>query len=359
MGKKYVVESDFDDLHGNADEPADLDVDLSDSENPIIKAALSGEDDDWTPPEDDDKDEDEDEATDDDEGEDEDDVDGDEDEDEDSEQDSDEDGDEDEDEDESEDDEEEDDDEKYSKKVRARIEREREARRRDNESSNRRIAKLEKKGELRDARDDFKATKQESESKLRKLRKQKIEALDEGDATETVVDIDDQILDIKADLKAKELELKQRETDLESDDDVDTSSGTPEVGRKFLAKYPQFHTNKRFRDVLLLTDKAVAARNFDKNTQEYYDEIEDILRPQFPKIVKKKSVRVTNKRKKPKRKRSAVGSTTRAGTRRTGSKRRRGSVVRLTKGDQQQMKIFGMDPTNPTDVKAWADSKGS
>jgi hypothetical protein len=34
-------------------------------------------------------------------------------------------------------------------------------------------------------------------------------------------------------------------------------------------------------------------------------------------------------------------------------------VIRLTKKDQEQMEIFGMDPTNPADIKGWAASKGS
>ena len=120
MGKKYVVESDFDDLHGNADDAPDLELDLSDSENPIILAALSGEDDNWQPPKDDDEVDDKDEASKD-EG-DEDDLD----DLEDTDSDEDEEDEDDEDDDSAEEDDEEDDDEKYSKSVQKRIDRERE-----------------------------------------------------------------------------------------------------------------------------------------------------------------------------------------------------------------------------------------
>ena len=357
MGKKqYVIESQFEDLHGNADEAPDLEVDLSDSDNPIIKAALSN-DENWTPPKDDQNDE-KDEATDEDGGDEDEDLD---DEDDDSLEDSEDDEvEDDEDDDQAEDDaddEEEDDTSSYSKRVQKRIEREREARRRDKEVADRRIRSLEKKVELRDARDEYLKTKTEAESKLKALRKQKIEALDEGE-TEKAVDIDDEILDIKADLKSKEIELKQAERDIESTDEPESDSGTPAEGRKFLEKYPQFHSNKQFRDVLLLADKAVAARGFDKNTTRYYAEIEKILQPQFPEIVKRPTKIVTKPSKK---RRSAVGSTTKAGTRRTSASktRSRRGVVRLTKTDQQQMVIFGMDPTNPVDAKAWAENKGS
>lgn len=359
--KKYVIESQFDDLHGNADEAPDLELDLSDSDNPIIQAALSNEDD-WTPPKKDDEEDDEkDEANDEDGDDEDDDID---DEDDDSLEDSDDDEVEDEDDDDQADDEgeDEDDDEEdtksYSKKVQKRIEREREARRRDKEAADRRIRSLEKKVELRDARDEYLKTKEEADKKLAALRKKKIEALEEGDQTEAVVDIDDEILDIKADLKSKEIELKQAERDIESTDEPESESGTPAEGRKFLEKYPQFHTNKQFRDVLLLADKAVAARGFDKNTKAYYAEIEKILQPQFPKIVKRPTKIVTKPGKK--KRRSAVGSTTKAGTRRTSANktRSRRGVIRLTKTDQQQMAIFGFDPTNPADAKAWAEGKG-
>lgn len=358
MGKKqYVIESQFEDLHGNADDEApDLELDLSDSNNPIIQAALSNED--WKPPAEDDEVVEDDEASDDEADDEDDDID---DEDDDSIEDSDDDEVEDEDDDDQaeDDDEDDDEDEKYSKKVQKRIEREREARRRDNEAADRRIRNLEKKAELRDKRDSFGKEKGDAERKLADLRKKKIAALEEGDQTEALVDIDEQILDIKADMKAKEIELRQIERDLESDDvdEPNANSGTPAEGKKFLEKYPQFHTNKQFRDVLLLADKAVAARGFDKNTKAYYAEIEKILQPQFPKIVKRPTKIVTKPSKK---RRSAVGSTTKAGTRRSASAttRTRRGVIRLTKTDQQQMAIFGMDPKNPADAKAWAEGKG-
>lgn len=362
MGKRrYKVESDFDDLHGNPADAIDLDVDLNDTDNPIIQAALNGDEDDYQPPKDEDKDDekndekflddDEDDdldelADDDDDGDDS----GDEDEDED---------DEDDDSDEDEEDDDEDDDEKYSKKVQKRIDRERDARRADNDKSNRRIAILERKISLGDARSKFREEKADAEVKLIALRKKKKEALDEED-TSAVVDIDEEILDIKADQKAKEIELKRQETDLENDvDEGGTGDNTPAAGRKWLEKYPQFHSNQRFRNTVLGADQMVSARGFDKNTDEYYEEMEKILAPQFPKIIKiaKKTTKKQQTRQTArKRKRSAVGSTTKAGTRKGNSKR---GVIRLTKQDQEQMEIFGMDPKNPQDIKAWADSKGS
>lgn len=354
MGKKqYVVESDFDDLHGDPDDTPDLEVDLTDSDNPII-AAAANEDDDWQPPKKDDDDDGDDKDDDDKEGEDDDDDDADDDSDlEELDDDDDEDEDSEDDEDDDDDDEDEDEDDKYSKSVRKRINREIALRQQDKEDSDRRFAKMEKKLELRDAQDEFRKVKQEADTKLRTLKRKKTTAIDEGTTTE-VVDIDEEILDIKADMKAKEIQLKQTEDSIDDDTDDSTSSSTPAVGRKFLEKYPEFHTNAQFRNVLLLTDKSVAARGFDKNTEEYYAEIEKIMRPQFPKIIR--GAKITKKRRK---KRSAVGSTQKAGTRRSSTKNslRRGRI-RLTKADQEQMEIFGMDPKNPADAKAWAQGKG-
>lgn len=358
MGKAYTVESDFDDLHGNPDEGIDLDIDLSDSDNPIIKAALNDNEDYQPPEEDSDKDDDQDDKTFDDDDEDDDTLDEMDDDDGDADKDDDEDEDEDSDSDEDDDEDEEDDDDKsYSKNVQKRIDRERDARRADRVASDKRVAKLEKRLELSDAKETFRDEQADADKKLQSLRKKKTAALDDDD-TEAVVDIDDKILDIKADRKAKQMELERLKEDIKNEPE-DTDTGTPAAGVEWLKKYPQFHTNAQFKRTVLQADKMVSGRNFDRETEEYYKEIEKILAPQFPEIVK--IAKKTTKRKKTqqtarKKKRSAVGSTTKAGTRR--SKSRRG-MIRLTKVDQQQMEVFGMDPKNPADIKAWADSKGS
>jgi len=349
MGKQedYVVESDFDDLHGDPAEAPDLELNLSDEDNPIIQAALNGDDTEWEPPakddegpsEDEDDDELEDATSDTDDDDDESELDDDS---------SADDG-------EEEDEEDESDDEKYSKSVQKRIDRERELRRRDKEDADRRIAKLENREKLRDAESEFSKAEQEASSKLKKLKQRKVDALEEGE-TAKVVDIDDEILDIKADLKAQQIELKRTKAEIESNNDSTTGSdNTPAAGKKFLEKYPEFHTNKQFREVLLLTDRSVAARGLDKNTEEYYAEIERILKPQFPKIVK--TVKVAKKRKR--KVRSAVGGTTQAGTRRSNRKPSRRGRIRLTKEDQANMEIFGLDPTNKVDALAWAKGKGA
>lgn len=353
MGNKYVVESQFEDLHGNpADEP-DLELDVSDSENPIIAAALSGADDSWEPPEDDDKekpkkkvDDDEDDEDDDleDDLEDEDDSDEEDDDDEDEPED-----------DEPEDDEDDDDeDEKYSKKVQKRIDRERELRRVAEQKADARIRKMERRMKLRDAKDDLRDEERKADSKLRKLRKQKVDALEEGE-TAKAVDIDEEILDIKSELKTKQAEVKQLEDNIDTDDGED--AGVPAKGQEWLAKYPEFHTNAQFKDVVLSADRMVARRGLDKNTDKYYEEIEKIIEVQFPEIVKPRTVkRRTKKKKTTRRKKPAVGGTQRAGTRkRTSSKRR--SVIRLTKTDQEQMRNFGLDPKNPVHAKEWAANK--
>ncbi len=247
----------------------------------------------------------------------------------------------------------EDDEETWSKKVQKRIDRERDLRAADNAESNRRFAKLERENKLFKAQATFKEEQADADNKLRKLRKQKTEAIEEG-KTADQVEIDDQILDIKSDRKVKQFELKQLEDGIDDDEDATGSRGTPPAGQKWLAKYPQFHTNKQFQQTVLQADKMVAGRGLDRNTDKYYAEIEKILRPQYPDIIK--AVKTTKKprRKAPagKKRRSAVGGTTKPGTRRT-----RKGVIRLTRNDQEQMEIFGMDPKNVKDVKAWADSK--
>ncbi len=361
---RYTVESDFDDLHGDPADVKELTVDL-DSDNPIIRAFVDGDEDaDYVAPKDDDKpkkkaDKEDDKFIDDD---DEDDLLPELDDDEDIDDDGmpkkkkkgdDDDEEPEEEEEEPEEEEPEDDDKKeaWSKKVQKRIDRERDLRTSDNAESNRRISRLERENELFRATTKFDKEQSEADSRLRKLRKQKTEAIEEGE-TSKQVDIDDEILDIKSDRKVKQFELKQLEDGIKDETDAG-GRGTPAAGLKWLDKYPQYHTNKQFQQTVLQADKMVANRGFDRNTDEYYQEIEKILRPQYPEIIKTVKTVKKPRRKAPNKKgRSAVGGTQKAGTGRT-----RKGVIRLTKSDQEQMEVFGMDPKNVKDVKAWADSK--
>jgi len=364
---RYTVESDFDDLHGDPAEVPGLEVDLSDSDNPIIRAFAEGAaDDDYVAPKDDGKpkkkkkaepeddkfidDDDDDDALvelDDDEELDEDGKPKKKDESEEEEEDEPE-----EEEDEPEEEPEDEDDKKgWSKKVQKRIDREIDLRASENAQSNQRIDKLERENKLFRATAQFDKDQSKADSDLRRLRKEKTEAIENGD-TSKQVDIDDQILDIKSDRKVKQFELKQLADSID-DDTTPDGGGTPPAGLKWLEKYPQYHTNKQFRTTVLQADKMVANRGLDRNTEKYYTEIENILRPQYPEIIKSAKTSKKPRRKAPvKRKKSAVGGTQRAGTGRT----KRG-VIRLTKNDQEQMEVFGMDPKNVKDVKAWADSK--
>jgi len=352
MGK-YVVESLFEDLHGSPSDDSDLELDLS-SDNPIIQAAAAGEDDSWEPPKKDDKDEPK-ESSDDDE-EDLDDLHPiDDDEDEDVDEDEDEDEDEGEDDDDPEDEDEDESDEKPKSKVQKRIDRERELRRKEKAEADAKLRRMERKLELRDAKDEFRDLERETESKLRKLRKKKVEAMEEGE-TESAVDVDDEILDLKAELRARQTKLKDLEKSIDVDDGPDTS-GIPEAGRKWLDKYPEFHTNSQFNTVVLQADKMVASRGFDKNTEKYYAEIEKIVGVQFPEIVSKRTAKVSTKGESRRKRKSPVGKTQKAGVRTKRAVVSQKGRIRLTKADQDSMRMFGLDPRNPQHAKEWAANR--
>jgi hypothetical protein len=351
MGKKnYQIESDFDDLRGNPDDAVDLEVDFSDTDNPIIKAALEegSEDENWTPPKDD-EDQDDGKKLDD---EDDDDLEDLEDNDE---------GDEDDDEEDAGDDDEEDDDEdeddgKYSKNVQKRIDRERNRRKAEREAADARISKLERENAVIRKENAVNAAKAKAESELAKLRKAKVDAKEEGD-TEKEVEIDEKILDVKTELRVAESELKIAQESLDSDTNAVTD-GTPPAGLKWLQKYPQFHTNQQFQKVVLTADRMVSDRGFDRNTDSYYEEIEKICAVQFPEIVKpakKQTRKGKTQATARKKRRSAVGGTSKAGARK--ASRTRSGQIRLTKADQHQMEVFGMDPRNPDHIREWASNK--
>lgn len=337
MGKQYVVESDFEDLHGNPAEEQDLEVDFESSDNPIIRAARGErvDDDDWTPPED---------AEDKETADDEDDS---EDEDEDIEV---EDEESDDDEDEPGEEEEDDEDKAYSKNVQKRIERERQLRLK----ADQRLEAMERKFALREEKDKFVEFKAEQDAKLEKLLAKKEEAYEEGDS-KAQARLDDEILEIKSEVRARKSDLERREKELEkAPADVDSGDDTPEPGRKWLNKYPEFHSNKRFQDAVLQADKMIARQGFDKNTDEYYEKIEDIVAVTFPNIVKTRKAKISTKRKT-RRKKPAVGGGGKPGAGRTKSRRR--GKVRLTKEDQANMRIFNLDPKNAEHVKEWVANK--
>jgi len=344
---RYQVESDFEDLHPESigDDDHDLSVDLSDPDNPIVRAYEEGveRDDDWTPPDDDQDPDDED-------------LDGDED---DTEED---DGESDDDHDDNDDDE----DGNYSRNVRKRIKREqnlREDAERRAEALEARLGKVEQRLSVQDSADELQKLEAETESKVKELRDRKRRALDDGDV-DAQIEIDEQILDAKAELKAKQIELRtRRETasDLGDPDDRLVPSGTPKPGLAWLKKHPEFHSDSRFRNAVLGADKYVASLGYDRNTTEYYEVLERHVKGEFPDYFKPRNRKGDNVdvRSGKSRRKSAVGGTGTESGQRRGSQRTRRGQVRLTKADQENMRRFNLDPTNPEHCKQYAANKSS
>lgn len=336
---KYDIESDFEDLHGteaNEDE-GDVTVDLN--ENKIIQAAMEDSDNDLDYENDDQKDDDlfgDIEPQLEDEGDDE--------------------GEEEEEEGEDEVDEEEDDDDaKYSKNVKKRIDRERRRANRERElreATQVRLDRIEAREDARANKDSFNEFEQETTGKLSDLRKKKAQAIEEGD-TEAQMDIDDQMLDLKADLRTRKSSLDEATARL--DDIKDTTDGievdVTKLGAKaqaWIAAHPEFNTDGKFRRAVLAADNFITTSGSNPNTKKHYEKLEGLIAKDYPDYFPKKR---SSKRNKP-----AVTETGRKASKKFTGSRRRGKVT-LTSADKENMRRFSLDPSNPEHLRQYAANK--
>jgi len=342
MSRKYQVESEFADLHENVDPFGDdVEVDIEDSDNEIVKAALRDEKDslkakDGQPDEDDDDLFDDISPTLPDDF-DEEDEDG-----------QDEDGDEEED---TEDEDDEEDADSYSKKVRKRIEREK--RRADRERERRealeqRFSKIEAKLAQQANEDAYNLRKDEIEGKIAELKKKKAEAYENGD-TDAQVEIDDQMLDLRTELRFEKSKLKEaQETKAEldsSDDGIDYDKLAPKA-REWVEAHPSFKSDKRFQRAVLAADSLISSKGSNPNTDKHYEKIQSLVEDEFPQYFDKKTQR-------PRRKPPVQESGRKAPTKRS---RRPGKVV-ITRTDKANMMRFGLDPQNPKHIREYARNK--
>lgn len=101
--------------------------------------------------------------------------------------------------------------------------------------------------------------------------------------------------------------------------------------------------NAGYQAFTLAEDSRLAAEGYDKNSPEYYRELDRRIDKAFPHL-----------RRKPQAARSPVAPAASAPASRTPS-----NVVKLTKTDLSNMRSFGLDPTNKEHLREYARSKRS
>ena len=247
-----------------------------------------------------------------------------------------------------------DDDSEYSKSVRKRIARERAVTSRERDRANRleqRLDRIERK--LTSTKDDaeFETLKTETTSKLTDLRSQKLKAMEEGES-EKVIEIDDKILDLKTELKAKELMRKEVE-DVVDDTTSEVKDTMPPKAQEWIDLHPEYESDPKFRRAVLGADRIVNAEGYNINTDEYYQEISKILAKRFPDYIDEEDLG-EEKPQRRKTRRSPTTGVSRGGTQVSSKVNLRKGRVTLTPKDRRQMLRFGLNPNSKEDVAAFA-----
>lgn len=352
MGDKYQIDSDFGDLHDALDDEGELGTSIVDlqGKNPIVDAALADEDDDQGDGST--KDGDKGVKDDPDFEEDDDDLFGELHEELDEEEDDGEDGEQEEEEDDEE--EEASDDQKYSKNVKKRIDRERRRANRERqrrEALESRLGKVENRLKRQADADAFAERKEEINGKLANLRKKKVEAIEEGN-TEDQVELDDQILDLRTELRVEERRVKDAKetTDDLSDvaDGIDYSKLAPKA-QDWIGEHPEFKTDSKFKRQVIAADSYITSKGSNPNSDKHYARLEEMLQDDFPEYFDEKPKRKKRKRRKP--------PVTESGRKVKVRTRNRRGRVKITREDKQNMMRFGLDPSDPKHLREYAAVK--
>ena len=244
----------------------------------------------------------------------------------------------------------------YSTKVKKRILREKKrADRFQNQLSETeaRLARLESRWEAEADDAKLSKVKEESETKLTGLRAQKKEALEEGD-TDKVIELDEQIFDVRADLRSAETkatEARQRldETKRTGEviDGIDLGK-LPPKSREWIDSHPQFRTDDKFRRAVLATANYLEAKGLNYQSPDYWQKLEREVSDDFPQYFKKQPTI----RRKP-----ASATSGSKGTGRSAEVDRKRGKVRITADDKRNMIRFNLDPDNRDHIREYAASK--
>lgn len=204
---------------------------------------------------------------------------------------------------------------------------------------------------------DFADFRTKTEAKLADLRAQKKVAIEEGN-TDKQVDLEEEIADLRADLKVREREQERAKAQLK--EAADRRKSSPIVATRanqWMRKHPRFNTDPEFQAAVRGLDQAVKAAGFDPETDEYFEELDRRVKKQYPDEYPK--VRDKTRRRGPSEHRgSARGSEPGARrTERAGKFTIKDGKLRVPAAElkriQANMVRYGMNPSDPEDVKAY------
>lgn len=245
----------------------------------------------------------------------------------------------------------------YSKNVRERIERERTLREEAEERSRRteaELAQLGRKVDLQGKETEWSQADEKADAELTKLKADKAAAIEAGE-TAKVVDLDDKIIDLKADKRTRDAERTRAREEAKKAPAAAAASGpaTNPKAAAWISKHPQYNTDPLFKKAANAADQLLYAKGLNAQSDQYYVELTRMLQDKFtvdPSYVK-------------------GGKTNRGGPRGGGSQGIRqgnGQVrqggngrlsVTITKEDKAMLASMGQDPEDPATLRQYAREK--
>jgi hypothetical protein len=230
----------------------------------------------------------------------------------------------------------------------ARAERLIEEAREEARAATKRSRELERTYETRQSETERTAKKAAAEAKLVDVRSRLTELVEEGTNTAGIVAAQEELADVKADLRLIETDEKRSKEFKESAPDV--SSIVAKKASRWRRAHPKYTSDPVFAQFAKAIDKQLASEGFDPEDEDFWTELDSRVKERYPEEYRKKDD------KKPVRKSPVrdMGRGDDTSVRRGGeSFVRRGSKYVVTAAQKQNMRLFGMDPDNAEDLKTY------
>lgn len=200
---------------------------------------------------------------------------------------------------------------------------------------------------------EFTTFKGDTETKLARLKKELVAATENAE-TEKQIDLQDQITDLKADLRSKTQTYETAKASLE------TTAKRKELSPIVLAKInqwkrrnPRYATDKDFAVVVNGLDGALLAAGSDNETDEHYQALDKKLRKLYPELAPKVKAK---QRRHPSAQQESGGARRSAGDAKVKIK---GGKLSISPAKMERIKAnmekFGLD-TSPAGIKEYVQN---
>jgi NADH dehydrogenase/NADH:ubiquinone oxidoreductase subunit G len=195
---------------------------------------------------------------------------------------------------------------------------------------------------------EFNTFKADTETKLADLKAQKVKAIEDGD-TAAHVDIDEQIIELKSELRSR---TREHETAKKNIEQASQRRGASQITLTKVAQWkrknPRYAKDPEFAAAVNGIDSALVSSGSNPESDEHYKEIDRRLAKLFP---------ASRKTPPPRRHPSSQQVREEAPRRQAGDAKVtvKGGKIKISPAKlarvKANMRTFGLDPTNPTDLK--------